>query len=492
LFGTNVMRWIFLLPVILTAHSIVACADDSATPNIVLINIDDLGYGDVGPFGSTANSTPNLDRMAAEGRKLTSHYAAPVCTPSRASMMTGCYPKRALPIQHVLFPASSVGLNPDEITIAEVLKSVGYATACIGKWHLGDQPAFLPTQQGFDSYFGLPYSNDMGTAADGAKSNPGKPLPKRKTPPADNIKIPVDGIRGSGQPPLPLLRDMTVIEQVNAAGQTTITQRYTEEAVQFIKANRDRKFFLYLPHSAVHFPLYPGMEFRGKSGRGLFSDWVSEVDWSVGQVLDTIRALDLERQTLVIFTSDNGGAVRHGASNAPLRGSKGQTWEGGIRVPTIVWQPGTVPKGSSTSAITSHMDWLPTFAAITNARIPIDRKLDGLDITSVIHGDASSGPRNVFYYFRGLQLQAVRQGPWKLHLKGKQLFDLERNIGESVNVAGDHPDVVAQLMQLVAAMDRDLGNRESGPGVRPPGRVDDPQPLIGSDGTVREGFRPVN
>lgn len=465
-------------------------APGSAAPNIVLINIDDLGYGDIGPFGSTQNRTPHLDRMAMEGRRLTSHYAAPVCTPSRASLMTGCYPKRALPVPHVLFPASSVGLHPQEVTVAEVLRDAGYVTASIGKWHLGDQPAFLPVQQGFDTYFGLPYSNDMGPVSDGAKSNPGSPLPEPRDPPPADRTIPDVGIRGRWQPPLPLLRNATVVERVNADGQTTITRRYTDEAVRFLQDHRDEPFFLYLAHTAVHFPLYPGLEFRGSSGHGLFSDWVSEVDWSVGQVLDTIRTLNLSERTLVIFTSDNGGATNHGASNAPLRGRKGQTWEGGIRVPTVVWWPGRIPAGSSTSAITTHMDWLPTFAALAGAEPPADRIIDGVDIGGVLTGTADDPPRTQFGYFRGLRLEAVRQNRWKLHLRETRLFDLDADIGESRNVADDHPDVVQRLKAFAAELDADLGASGTGPGVRPAARVDDALPLIEMDGTIRPGLEP--
>ena len=310
-------------------------------PNFIFINIDDLGYADIGPFGSTLNRTPHLDRMAREGRKLTCFYAAPVCSPSRASLMTGCYPKRALPIPHVLFPGNDVGLAPAEVTLAEVLKQQGYATAIIGKWHLGDQPEFLPTRQGFDYYYGLPYSNDMGPAKDGVKSNLGDPLPQTK---------------GQGQPPLPLLRNETVLQRVLAEDQTTLVTRYTEEALKFLRQPRDRPFFLYLPHTAVHFPLYPGKAFQGKSKNGLYGDWVEEVDWSVGQVLDTVRELGLAEKTLVIFTSDNGGTKR--GLNTPWRGHKGTTWEGGMRVPTIAWWPGRIPAGTSTDAVAGMMDIL--------------------------------------------------------------------------------------------------------------------------------------
>ena len=456
-------------------------------PNIILINIDDLGYGDVGPFGSTENKTPHLDRMAAEGRLLKSHYAAPVCSPSRASLMTGCYPKRAMPISHVLFPSSAVGLNPEEVTVAELLQSVGYKTACIGTWHLGDQPEFLPTRQGFEYYFGLPYSNDMGTIADGAKSNPGQPLPQPRNENPQPIQE--DGIRGNNQPPLPLLENEKVIERVKAAEQTTITQRYTEKAVDYINDHANETFFLYLPHSAVHFPLYPGRQFRGKSGNGLFSDWVQEVDWAVGQVLDAVRTRKLEQKTLVIFTSDNGGSIRHGSNNAPLRGGKGSTLEGGIRVPAIAWWPGQVSAGTATNAMTSTMDILPTFAELAGANVPTDRTLDGMNIWSVIVGDGA-GPRNEFFYFRSMNLQAVRKGPWKLHLAKSELFNLRSDIGEAKNVAADHADVVATLRAMADAMNKDLGEQGIGPNCRPVGRVNNPQPLIHLNGTVRAGFTP--
>ena len=455
-------------------------------PNIVLINIDDLGYGDVSPFGSTANSTPHLAKMASEGCLLTSHYAAPVCSPSRASMMTGCYPKRSLPIKHVFFPASATGLHPDEVTIAEVLKTAGYATGCIGKWHLGDQPQFLPRQQGFDYYFGIPYSNDMGNGLDGSKSNPGTPLPNRKSVKIPHV-YPEDGLRGAAQPPLPLLENNTVIEAVDAEGQTAITARYAEKARRFISDHKDQPFFLYLPHTAVHFPLYPGLEFRGKSGNGLFSDWVSEVDWAVGQVLNAINENELDGNTLVIFTSDNGGANRHGANNTPLRGQKGQTLEGGVRVPTIVRWPGVVPSGTRSNSITSHMDWLPTFAQLAGTQAPTERKIDGVNIWAVIRGsDATTAPRSSFHYFRGHQLQAVRHNAWKLHLKSGELYNLLTDIGESNNVAALHPEVVAELRDMAEQMDADLGIERLGPGCRPLGRVTTAVPLIDHDGTFRK------
>ena len=454
-------------------------------PNFVLINIDDLGYADTSPYGSKSNPTPNLARMAAEGRKLTSHYAAPVCSPSRAALMTGCYPKRVLPIPGVLFPSAAVGLNPDEVTIADLLKQAGYATACVGKWHLGDQPDFLPTRQGFDYYFGLPYSNDMGPPEDGAKSNPGQRTPERRAPNA-NEKLDETGIKGLAQPPLPLIENETVIARVRGAEQFAITRQYTEKAVQFVREHREQPFFLYLPHTAVHFPHYPEAKFQGTSGKSLQSDWVAEIDWSVGQVLDTLRELGLAEKTLVVFTSDNGGPVNQGASNTPLRGSKGQTWEGGIRTCTIAWWPGRIPAGSSTSAMTSMMDLLPTFASLAGAPVPQDRKLDGIDISPVLLGDAA--PRDHFFYFRGLALEAVRQGPWKLHLKSGELYQLEQDLAESRDVAANHAEIVNRLRALAASMQDDLGVDKLGAGCRALGRVADPQPLIDNAGRVRTGF----
>lgn len=503
-----------LIALLLTPLAALHAADrsDSAdTPNLIVINIDDMGYADIGPFGSKLNRTPHLDRMAKEGRRLTCFYAAPVCSPSRSALMTGCYPKRVLPIPGVLFPAAAVGLNPEERTVAEVLKDAGYRTACIGKWHLGDQPAFLPTAQGFDYYLGIPYSNDMGTAAEGSKSDLGAPLPETRTgPPAAAPKAaPADetGIKGMRQPPLPLVENDKVIGRVKQDEQQALVETYTIAAVKFIAAHKDRRFFLYLPHSAVHFPLYPGKAWAGQSSRGLYSDWVEEVDWSVGQVLDTLRDLKLDRNTLVIFTSDNGGTPR--AVNAPLRGHKGSTWEGGMRVPTIAWWPDRIPAGTSTDEITGVMDILPTFAKLSGGRTPADRKLDGLDISPVLLGEPGAKGHADFHFFRGLNLQAVRSGPWKLHFgapaagaagkaknkaaskakpnkpAGLQLFNLDSDIGESKNVAEKHPDVVKRLQALADAMHADLGTREVGPGVRPLGRMKDPQPLLDHDGNVR-------
>ena len=503
----------FFLVVPLSVRQATAAARSADKPNLVVINVDDLGYADIGPFGSTLNRTPNLDRMAREGRKLTCFYGAPVCSPSRSALMTGCYPKRVLPIPGVLFPAGAVGLNPEERTIAEVLRDAGYRTACIGKWHLGDQPEFLPTAQGFDYYLGIPYSNDMGTAAEGSKSDLGAPLPQPKPGPsaaATKVAQGEDetGLKGLGQPPLPLVENGNVIARVKQDEQQAIVETYTTAAVNFIRENKDRAFFLYLPHNAVHFPLYPGKAWAGKSGRGLYSDWVEEVDWSVGQVLDTVRELQLAQNTLVVFTSDNGGTPR--AVNAPLRGFKGSTWEGGMREPTIAWWPGRIPAGTSTDEITGMLDLLPTFAKLGGGQAPTDRKLDGLDISPVLLGEAGAKGHADFYFFRGLNLEAVRSGPWKLHFGqsaagaggkaktkaaakananaqpgGVQLYNLDADIGEANNVAAEHPDVVQRLQSLADAMQADLGTREAGPGVRPLGRVADPQPFLDQQGNVR-------
>jgi arylsulfatase A len=467
-----VMNRLLLVLVATGLHGLSVSAAEK--PNFIVINIDDLGYADVGPFGSKLNRTPNLDRMAAEGRKLTCHYAAPVCSPSRAQLMTGCYPKRTLAIPHVLFPNDAVGLSTEEHTVAKLLKAQGYSTMCIGKWHLGDQPEFLPTKHGFDHYLGLPYSNDMGPAEDGVKSDLGAPIPAKKGP-------------GLGQPPLPLMRDEKVLQRVLANDQTTLVKLYTEEALKYIEAKKTEPFFLYFAHNAVHFPLYPGKEFQKKSQNGLYGDWVEEVDWSVGQVLEALRKSGLSEKTLVIFTSDNGGTKR--GTNAPLRDFKGSTWEGGMRVPTIAWWPGKIPAGTSTNEITAMMDVLPTFVKLGGGKVPADRKIDGGDIWPLLAGDAGAkSPRESFLFYRGLKLEAVRSGPWKLRLVNGQLFNLDADVAESKDVAAENPEIVKKLQALAEATKDDLGQDGYGPGVRHLGKVQKPEPLIGFDGKVREGF----
>ncbi|MBL8811289.1 MAG: sulfatase, partial [Planctomycetaceae bacterium] len=519
---------------------------ETERPNFIVISIDDLGYADIGAFGSTLNQTPHIDRMAAEGRKFTCFYAAPVCSPSRSALMTGCYPKRVLPIPGVLFPGAAVGVNPEEVTVAEVLKSAGYKTACIGKWHLGDQAAFLPTAQGFDYYLGIPYSNDMGTAAEGSKSDLGAPIPQpakgsEKQAAAAPSTTDETGLRGNQQPSLPLVENTRVIGTVAQDQQQAIVETYTNAAVKFLKENKDERFFLYLPHNAVHFPLYPGKNWVGKSGNGLYSDWIAEVDDSVGTILNTVRELGIDRRTLILFTSDNGGTPR--AVNKPLRGFKGSTWEGGMRVPTIVWWPGVIPGGTQSDAITGMMDVLPTFAGLSGAKLDETRRIDGMDLSKLLRGEAGAAGHDTFYYYHGLNLQAVRKGAWKLipgtpaanaqgnaaakqesnskaaakteagtpkknsgknvgnknaNKKnaaktetpvGPQLYNLESDVAESMNVADAHPEIVAELMKLAEQMDDDLGRSGRGPGVRSLGRVANPEPFIRVDGTVREDAR---
>ncbi len=443
-------------------------------PNFIIINIDDLGYADIGPFGSKLNRTPNLDRMAAEGRKLTCFYAAPVCSPSRASLMTGCYPKR-VGIPNVLFPGNAIGIHKDEHTLPELLKERGYATMCVGKWHLGDQPEFLPTRHGFDHYFGIPYSNDMGPAADGARSDLGKkPEPKKA-----GAKKPA-----VGHPPIPLLRDEKVIERVRGPEQTTLVARYTEESVKFVRDNAKRPFFLYLAHTAVHFPLYPGKAFQGKSKNGLYGDWVEEVDWSVGEVLNAVRDAKLGDRTLVLFTSDNGGTPR--AVNDPLRGRKASTLEGGMRTPTIVWWPGRIPAGTATDEITGMIDVLPTLVKLAGGKVPADRPLDGRDAWPLFSGQPGARTAHEhFAYFRGERLEAIRSGPWKLELGSGQLYNLISDIGESTDVASRNPKEVQRLRDLAAKVAADLGDGKPGPGCRAPGRVAKAVPILDHEGNVR-------
>ena len=456
--------WVLLCAAVAQALA----AAEPAKPNFILILADDMGYGDIGPFGSTRNRTPNLDRLAREGMRLTSFYAAPVCTPSRAQILTGCYAKR-VSLPNVLSPAAPIGLSSHEHTIAELLKAQGYATIAIGKWHVGDAPEFLPTHHGFDSYFGLPYSNDMGGPTDLKKA------------------------WRQRRPPLPLIENDKVAETVTPEGQNRLTERYTTEAVRFVREHKDTPFFLYLPHTAVHVPIHPGDKFRGRSPYGLYNDWVEEVDWSVGQVLDTVRELGLAQRTLVVFTSDNGPWLTQGTNAGtagPLRGGKGGTFEGGVREPTIAWWPGKISAGSSSDAVAANFDFLPTFVSLAGGRLPNDNKIDGKDLSPLLLGHTKNSPHQAHFYFSANALQAVRSGPWKLAVApqseglGKPapsraeftptLYNLDSDIGERHDVAAQHPDVVKELQTLVAEMDADLGLTKLGPGVRPPGRVAHP------------------
>jgi len=458
-----------LITLIVLAATSPALADEPAKkPNVVIILVDDLGYADIGPFGATKQKTPNLDRMAAEGMTLTSFYAAPVCSVSRAQIMTGCYGAR-VSVPGVYFPAGPQGLNPKELTVAERLKELGYATQCVGKWHLGDQPEFLPTRQGFDHYLGIPYSNDM----------------QKKS-------------KETGERVVPLLRDDKVAELLTDEKQSAVVERYTNEAVKFIAANKDRPFFLYMPHTAVHTPIHAGEKFRGKSANGRFGDWVEEVDWSVGQVLDTLRELKVAENTLVVFTSDNGPWLVKGAdggSAKPLRGGKGSTWEGGVRVPTVVWWPGKIAPRSTSDAVAGTIDLLPTCVTIAGGTVPAEPMIDGRDLSPVLFGKSKESPREAHYYFSGYNLHAVRQGRWKLAVAPQtdaadkttaeasktnpRLYDLDKDIGETTNLADKHPDVVKKLTKLAAAMNDEIGGQK--PKSRRPAGVVNPQPLYPTD-----------
>ncbi len=456
-----------------------ACATATAVaqrpPNVVIIFIDDMGYGDIGPFGATGYATPNLDRMAREGNRLTNFYSAQaVCSAARAALLTGTYPNR-IGIHGALGPNSLTGLHDDEQTIAELLKPRGYATAIYGKWHLGDRRQFLPTHHGFDEYFGLPYSNDMW------------PNHPEATP--------------GTYPPLPLIEQDTVRQLM--PDQSRLTRQSTEHAVQFIRTHASQPFFLYMPHTMVHVPLFVGQEFRESSTAGLFADVVQEVDWSVGQILAAIKTAGIDEQTLVIFTSDNGPWLSYGdhaGSAGPLREGKGTSWEGGVRVPFISRWPGRIAAGRVTHAPAMTIDLLPTIVSLTNAAMPVN-KIDGLNVWPLLRGDVgATSPHDAFYfYYNTNELQAVRSGTWKLILPhsyrtlgvqarttggipakyhnvtaGLELYDLAADIGERTDVAALHPEVVQRMLILVERARADMGDaltKRVGSGTRAPGRV---------------------
>lgn len=435
-------------------------------PNFVVIFMDDMGYGDLGCYGATKQKTPHLDQMAKDGTKLTSFYAAPVCSVSRAQLLTGCYGVR-VSVPGVYGPGSPQGLHPNETTIAEHLKKLGYATQCIGKWHVGDQPEFLPTKQGFDHYLGIPYSNDM----------QGRPL-------------------DSDERVVPLLRDDKVERLLKDEDQRDIVEIYTQEAIQFIRGKKDQPFFLYLPHTAIHTPIYESKKFSGKSQNGRVGDWIQEVDDSTGRILAVLKELKLEENTLVIFTSDNGPWESQGkdaGSAGPLRGAKGSTWEGGIRVPTIARWPGKIPAGTSNDAVLGTIDLLPTLVSLAGGTVPAEPVLDGRDASAQFLGKSKESPREAHYGFHGYQLQTVRQGPWKLALmpqneamsrpvkedaQGKQprLYNLDEEIGEKTDVAAKHPEVVAKLSALAEAMNAQIGGNQPA-ARRPAGKVEKAQTL---------------
>ncbi|MCY2974073.1 MAG: sulfatase [Planctomycetota bacterium] len=450
-----------------------ACADDK-TPNIVLIFIDDMGYADIGPFGATNYSTPNLDRMASEGRRFTNFIvSSAVCSASRAALMTGCIHER-VGISGAFGPTSPHGIAASETTLAEICKSKGYATACFGKWHLGRAERFLPTNHGFDKYLGLPYSNDMW---------PYHPeeLARKATGKATK----------SNYPPLPLIENLSVVDnEVTGEEQSHLTTEYTKRSVDFIRENQNTPFFLYLPHTMVHVPLYVSEKHNNKSGAGLFADVVQEIDWSVGQIFDVLRELKLAENTLVIFTSDNGPWLSYGdhaGSALPLREGKGTAWEGGVRVPTLMHWPNNIPANSTCSQLASTIDILPTVAGIINAKLP-DIKIDGKDVRSLMVDHESPSPHVSFpYYYAKNELQAVRDSRWKLVLPhkyrslqgntggsggipsnyklvdaGLELYDLESDPSETKNVVASFPQVVLRLQAEAKKWRLELGDRLTG------------------------------
>ena len=448
-------------------------------PNFIIIFADDLGYGDLGCYGSKHIRTPRIDRMAGEGVRFTDFYVgANVCSPSRAALLTGCYPQRC-GVPMGLSPRraehKNLGLNPNEHTLGELLQKRGYATMAVGKWHLGWQEMFHPTNQGFDAYFGMPWNYGHS----------------------------------------PILVDGRKIVQ-NPVDLTTITQRYTERAVRFITANRNRPFFLYLAHTVPHLPLRPNPKFKGTSRAGAYGDVVEELDWSVGAVLDALVKLDLDERTLVIFTSDNGPAPQFAqqyGSGGPLRGSKYTTFEAGHREPFIARWPGRVPAGRTCGELITSMDLLPTLVRLAGGREPADRKIDGKDIAPLLLGrPGAKSPHDVLYYYNNTHLQAVRWRQWKLHLPRKPemcpwwqgtkgiasldeplLFDLRADPGAKTNVAARHPDVVRRMLALAEAGRKDLGDTgRKGAGQRPTGRAENartvtPLPTLGG---AKKGRKP--
>ena len=436
-------------------------------PNIVLINCDDLGYGDLGSYGSERNDTPHLDRLAAEGVRFTDFYmAAPVCSASRAAMLTGCYSQRiGLADYQVLFPGQAQGLNPKEMTLGALLKQVGYNTKIVGKWHCGDQPEFLPSNYGFDEYFGIPYSNDMGRQVGRLDS-----------------------------PPLPLLRNDQVIQQ--QPDQRGITERYVDECLQFIRQSSEQPFFLYLAHMYVHVPLFIPRQFLDSSRNGAYGGAVACIDWAMGAIEAELNRLGIRDNTLVIFTSDNGSRARdEGGSNGPLRGRKGQTWEGGQRVPCIMRWPEKITAGTTCKGIASAIDLFATLAQVAGAPLPADRVLDSVSLVeTILEGEPTQ--REVFAFYRGGNLEAVRKGDWKLHFwkddwaeRGSNrpaLYNLCTDVGETKNLYEQHPEIVSAIEADAEEFRRTLGDKRLGrvgAEIREAGVCEHPKPLTEYDET---------
>jgi len=432
-----------------------AWAAPSAKPNIVILFIDDMGYGDIGPFGNQVNQTPHLDRMAEEGIKFTQFYVAnTACTPSRSALLTGTYAHRigmdgGNGNLAVTFPGDSRGLNPNEITIAEMLRENGYATGCFGKWHLGDQPQFMPLAQGFDTYFGIPYSNDMW------------PLHTSKNP-----------ITKRKYEPLPVMsQDQAVAHVEDGVDQSLLAEVFTDKAIAFIKKNQKKPFFCYIPHAHVHKPRYARPEYLKRAEGNVDRAHVEEVDDSIGRVLQTLKDLQLDQNTLVIFTSDNGAAS--GMSSGPLRGGKGgPKYEGHMRVPTLAWWPGTIPAGSISKEIGVTTDLLPSLAKLTGSKVPDDRIIDGKDISDVLLGkkDAQS-PHQLHYY----ENEGIRRGDWKLVKKGSrsELYDLSKDPGERKDLSRNHPELVKELNRALQKHAASIAAN-----LRPAGFAKHPKPIL--------------
>jgi arylsulfatase A-like enzyme len=471
-------------------------ADAAKQPNFIVILADDLGYGDLGCYGANGAATPNIDRMAEEGTKFTSFYVAPVCSPTRASLMTGCFAQR-VGIGGVLFPRNNHGLNPDERTLPELLKQQGYATAIIGKWHLGNQDMFQPLAHGFDYWYGTPASNSQGF--DPAIKQYAEDCVWR----AGHTH---ESILKMKEAPCPLVRDNFVIEV--PADQTQFTQRYTREAIRFITEHKDKPFFLYLPHNLVHIPLHASTEFVGKSKRGIYGDAIQELDWSTGEILKTLKDVGLDQNTLVIFTSDNGPHLGQGGSAGPLRGAKGSTFEGGVRVPCIMRSPGQIPAGRVTEEPATIMDLLPTFVSRGGGILPTDRVIDGRNIWPLMAGEKlAKSPHEGIFYLRGRSVNGVRAGDWKYLTvsardaaetvevelsaaesklprkerkalikdreraaqedKGdvEMLFNLREDIGESKNLMIQHPDIANRLREQMHKFEMELKRSQRPAGI---------------------------
>lgn len=446
--GSGVPAALMVLVLLMTFQSEELKGQRKSPVNFIIIFTDDQGYGDLGCYGHPTIKTPHIDKMAAQGQRWTTFYtAANVCTPSRAGLLTGRLPIRSGMCSdriRVLFPDSDGGLPQNEITIAELLKTAGYRTAAIGKWHLGHLPAFLPTSHGFDSYLGIPYSNDMDRVST---------MPAREA--IMNAKKEYFNV--------PLMRNEEIIER--PADQNTIVKRYTEEAVKFIAENRKKPFFLYLAHSLPHVPLFASDDFRGKSERGLYGDVVEEIDWSVGRIMETLKKEKLDKKTVVIFTSDNGPWVlydEHGGSAGPLFGAKGTGYEGGQRVPAIFWGPGRIAPGV-VSDMGSTLDLLPTITRMAGVPVPADRKYDGYDLGDVLK-NGSESPRNEMLFYHGTRIFAARKGDFKLYfyennpdgypermrkLDTLRLFNLQHDPSEKYEIAAKHPDIINEIRDLV-------------------------------------------